>query len=775
MTTTPPLPPGPRSPDPGTPGPRRPAAVPAAAGETALLLMHLAVVGGFARLYADGSFLVELVVFVVVAHVLAVACRRTELPARVAALVAVAGAALTATWLLFPDTTRFGLPGTETWSVAGEAVQFGRQQFEEVTAPAPVLVGFQLAAGIALWAAVWLADWAAYRLRATIEAVAPAAVIFVLASLLGSGEHQLVSAVAFSGAALLFLASHRARRCELDRAWLTGSVRTGPRSMLRAGVAVGAVGLLAGAVAGPRLPGNEADPVVGLQGSTDQGTDRTTISPIIDLRQRLVSQSDDQFFTVTATDRSYWRLTSLDRFDGRIWSSGGQFAPAQGRLGLDVGPDEGREILQEIEIDALAAIWAPAAYQVSQLRESNEAVRWDPASSTLIVDDADATSDGLRYQVVSQVPEPNTDVLGASGTEDPPDIEERYEALPDGFPDVVARAANEVTEDATTRYDQVIALQTWFRTEFSYSLDVPAGHGDDAMVAFLDARQGYCEQFAGTFAAMARSLGIPARVAVGFTPGDVDPDAPNRYLVLGKHAHAWPEVWFPDSGWVAFEPTPGRGIPGAEPYTGVPEDQDATDAGADAAGPTTTAPPATVPDSTQPAPTEPAPTTAPPQDRRDPAVVVADEDGRGGPGPLARALLALGGIVVVGVVVTTIRAAVAARRWRAMGPAAAVLSAWGAGLGPVRWLTGQRPEPSETHHEFARRVAAPLGDLDAALTELAGLATGASWNPAGATGADVDRADNLAKDLRHRARAQQSAPRRLLGRLWSGEGFGRTG
>jgi transglutaminase-like putative cysteine protease len=737
-----------------------------------LLLVHLAVVGGFARLYADGSFLIELVVFVVVAHVLAVACRRAELPAPAAALVAVAGAALTATWLLFPNTTRFGLPGTETWSAAGEAVRFGRQQFEEVTAPAPVLVGFQLAAGIALWAAVWFADWAAYRLRATIEAVAPAAVIFVFASLLGSGEHQLVSAVAFSGAALLFVAGHRARRSEIDRAWLTGSLRTGPRTVLRAGVAVSAVGLLAGAVVGPRLPGTEADPVVGFEGSTDQGTDRTTISPIVDLRQRLVNQSDEQFFTVSATDRSYWRLTSLDRFDGRIWSSGGQFSPAEGRLGLDVGPDEGREIVQKIEIDALAAIWAPAAYQVSQLRESNEAVRWDPASSTLIVDDADATSDGLRYQVVSQVPEPNPDVLGASGIEDPPDIEERYEALPDGFPEVVARAAEEVTGDAITRYDQVIALQDWFRTEFTYSLEVPAGHGDDAMVAFLEARQGYCEQFAGTFAAMARSLGIPARVAVGFTPGDTDPDAPDRYLVLGKHAHAWPEVWFPDSGWVAFEPTPGRGIPGAEPYTGVPEDQDASDGGADAAGATTTAPPATAPDTT-----EPAATSAPPQDRQDRTapVTAADEDGGGGPGPLARALLALGGIVVVGVAVTTIRGAVAARRWRAMGPAAAVLSAWGSGLGPVRWLTGQRPEPSETHREFARRVAAPLGDLDAALTELAGLATGASWNPAGATGADVARAGALATDLRHRARAQQSAPRRLLGRLWSGEGFGRTG
>ena len=104
-----------------------------------------------------------------------------------------------------------------------------------------------------------------------------------------------------------------------------------------------------------------------------------------------------------------------------------------------------------------------------------------------------------------------------------------------------------------------MALQDWFRTNFDYSLDSPAGHGDDALVDFLESGVGYCEQFAGAYAAMARSLGIPARVAVGFTPGNEDPDDPGLYRVLGRHAHAWPEVYFPGTGWVAFEPTPGRG------------------------------------------------------------------------------------------------------------------------------------------------------------------------------------------------------------------------
>ena len=72
---------------------------------------------------------------------------------------------------------------------------------------------------------------------------------------------------------------------------------------------------------------------------------------------------------------------------------------------------------------------------------------------------------------------------------------------------------------------------------------------------------------------MARSLGLPARVAVGFTVGEADPDDPDLYVVRGRHAHAWPEVYLSGVGWVAFEPTPGRGAPGAQNYTGLAENQ----------------------------------------------------------------------------------------------------------------------------------------------------------------------------------------------------------
>ncbi|MEZ5228053.1 MAG: transglutaminase-like domain-containing protein [Acidimicrobiales bacterium] len=95
----------------------------------------------------------------------------------------------------------------------------------------------------------------------------------------------------------------------------------------------------------------------------------------------------------------------------------------------------------------------------------------------------------------------------------------------------------------------------------------------DPIEQFLAERIGFCQQFSGTFAAMARSLGIPARVAVGFTWGDPVDGKPNTYRVTGRHAHAWPEVYFEGFGWVAFEPTPGRGAPGAT-HTGLDPRQD---------------------------------------------------------------------------------------------------------------------------------------------------------------------------------------------------------
>ena len=101
-----------------------------------------------------------------------------------------------------------------------------------------------------------------------------------------------------------------------------------------------------------------------------------------------------------------------------------------------------------------------------------------------------------------------------------------------------------------------MALQTYFRatTNFTYDTRVAPSRSDDAVWDFLQSTRGYCVQFATSMAIMARTLDIPARVAVGFLPGESDRNG--SYVVSGQQTHAWPELYFEGYGWVRFEPTP---------------------------------------------------------------------------------------------------------------------------------------------------------------------------------------------------------------------------
>ena len=747
--------------------------------QVALVLIHLSVVLGFARLYDDGSFFPVLAAYVIGAHLLAVSARRLRIPAPAVALIAVAGAALATGWLLFPGSTRFGLPTGETLDLSREAVRISRAQFDQVTAPTSITPGFQLMAGLALWCSVWFADWAAFRLRATIEAVAPPTVLFTFGALLGSGQHQFSSATFFTATVLLFTSAHRAWRAELDGDWLTTSPAVGPRALLRAGVVLAGLALVTGALVGPRLPGAESDALISWRGSRGGSGNRTTVSPIVDLRKRLVNQSNTELFTVTAQRRSYWRLTSLDRFDGQLWSSGGQFSQAEGLLrSSSPNLDRARDNRQTITVSGLSAIWVPVAFEARTISQSSEALRWDPESATLIVEasggDAENTSDGLQYSVISEAPQLDPTILRRAGSSDSSAIEDRYGGLPDDFPGVASQAAREATQGAVGRYEKALALQNWFRSNFTYSLDVPAGNGDDALVEFLGSRLGYCEQFSGAYAAMARSLGIPSRVAVGFTPGQANTgttsdDDPTTFTVRGRHAHAWPELWFPGVGWVPFEPTPGRGIPGAESYTNVAEAQDSS-------GPTVSAVPSTSTSTTAVATATTVatnPTTTVPTP--DPSLVTAAVDnGPRGPNGPARLLLALGLFALAYLAAVLVAPRVAERRRLAAAtPAAVVLDAWHQVLAPVRWLTGLQPRAAETHVEFAERAAAPLGTCNEPLGHLAVLATTAAWDPAGASVGDAQKAQGLAQELRADVTERQSQVQRLRRRLSLREAFDR--
>jgi transglutaminase-like putative cysteine protease len=295
-------------------------------------------------------------------------------------------------------------------------------------------------------------------------------------------------------------------------------------------------------------------------------------------RPRLLDQADVELFTVRSPRAGYWPLTALDEFDSRIWRSSYGTDDADGQLPRAVDSEVPAEtVTQTVSVSALAAVWLPAAFEPAAIDAGVTEVGWDEASSTLLVERDAATSDGLTYQVQSAIPQWTAAELRTASTDVPDDVADRYLQLPDHLDPAVEALARDVTAAAATPYDQALALQDFLRT-FAYDLDVPPSNANDALTAFLfDTRRGYCQQVAGAFAAMARSIGIPTRVTVGFTPGIQDRHDPTLFRVRGEHAHAWDEIYLDRFGWVIVDPRPGRAPPRAEDWLGVPAQQDAPD------------------------------------------------------------------------------------------------------------------------------------------------------------------------------------------------------
>lgn len=141
-----------------------------------------------------------------------------------------------------------------------------------------------------------------------------------------------------------------------------------------------------------------------------------------------------------------------------------------------------------------------------------------------------------------------------------PEIRAEYTKVPDNLPPVVADRARQVTQGTKDDYSRAVKLQDYFAVNggFRYNTRTASGTGPQAVARFLDDKEGFCIHFAFSMAAMSRTLGIPARVAVGFTPGEKQSDG--SVNVSMRDAHAWPELYFEGVGWTRFEPTPRSGL-----------------------------------------------------------------------------------------------------------------------------------------------------------------------------------------------------------------------
>jgi transglutaminase-like putative cysteine protease len=730
------------------PAPRTPSPSPLVevGAELALIAVSVSAVLSLARLFSSGAFLPPVLLAAVASHALAWICRHRGLGAVARAVLSGIGLVAAVAWLVEPHTTRYGIPGGATWTAMGEDLRLAWAQFGEVKAPAEPLRGFVLASVLAAWVMAGAADAFAFRMRARFEAMAPAFTLFVFASILGADRLRLATTALYLGSVLAFVLWSEAARRSGTGAWFAGRARDGDVAVLRQGTAMGLVALAVALIVGPHLPGaGSAGLVSWRDGENGRSRSRVTVSPLVDIRGRLVDQANFELFTVRADAASYWRLTSLERFDGTIWSSLGTYQSTKGALGggTAVMRESARPLAQDYAIGALGSIWLPAAYLPDRVTGVKGA-RYDRDSSSVLAEAN--TADDLRYQVLSTQPQLTPAQLVAATGVIPDDVAERYLDLPEDFPPDVAAEARRQTQGATTAYEKAKALQDWFRQDFTYDTDISAGHDHNAMRRFLVARRGYCEQFAGTYAAMARVLGIPARVAVGFIPGD--PFGDGRFHVAGRHAHAWPEVYLGGVGWVSFEPTPGRSSPGTEAYTGIsPTPQDNR---TETTTPTTT-PSTTTPD-TRPGPEEE-------EEASESSSAVEAQSGLSRWTVLLLTLVLLATVVGGGLPLAR-RWAVNRRRAAASTPSDRVLVAWQEAQ-EVMAQAGHRRRPWETAIEYAFRAGAVAGPAEPDLVRLAETSTVAGFSPEGVPSDAATGASRAAAAVARALRSRCGAVRRL--------------
>ena len=723
-----------------------------ASTELALAGVTLAACLGLSRVFADASFLPPLVLIAGVAHLVAIVSRRRGLPGPVVALVVSVAGIVVTSLVLYPFATWWGLPGPDIVRTIGDDLQDAWSTFLDLAPPVPVRRGFLVIIAAVLWPLVAMADRAAFVNRSPALALVPAGALFVATSLFEGARHRIITTMLFALATLVFVAVHR---IDLSRGepvealghWLPHDHTRGAWAMGRAGAALAAGVVVATAVIGPNIPGVDGAALVDWRTTSGDGGSRITVSPLVDIRTRLVELSAQEVFTVRSPVRAYWRLTALDTFTGTIWASNGSYEEAEGAVpGEPTTAGPTTEALQRFSVTGLEALWLPAAFEARRISAPTD-VRWDAESSTLVVDDDRATSDELAYDVLSAVPTYDPALLRTATDPPPAPIADRYLALPRDFSEEARTLATGVVAGTSTDYDAALALQNFFRDNFEYSTDVGAGHSASDIDDFLDperGRVGYCEQFAGTYAALARAVGIPARVAVGFTPGDVDDEG--IFHVRGEHAHAWPEVHLTGIGWVPFEPTPTRGAPGAEGFTGVPEQQATPIEGTSgpAPFPTVTAGPGSAGPETPDSIPEPADS--------------GDQGSRDSSPSVTRWLVRVAVVVAVlaaayGVLVPTGHLL---RRWRrrrraGRGPAPAVRGAWTEAT--EAWARAGVPVgPADTPLEIGRNADAALGSPEPTGAALAGLASRVAYG-AGDTSPDTaEVARSLARASIDRAR-----------------------
>lgn len=537
----------------------------------------------------------------------ALAHRRPRLRDPLVMLVQVAAVGLAGTVMLAGETTRFGvLPTGTSFRLIGARLAQSVEEIATGVAPIPGTLPMATALGLTFAIVAILVDQLVGS-RLIVLAVLLTSLVGVMPMLISFGSVNIAWFLLQSVMILLLLrfgARHDAHA---------------PKGVsVPVATSAGAVAVAVTLVLAPMLPMASALPGTGPM---------LTVNADLRLGDDLRRPEGIEALTLvtSAAVPPYLRMATLSRFDGDVWRPDrGDRVPLRAGFGKREWGEDIRTEESQVSVRVLGVSSNRLPVPYAPVRLSGVDGVWSavPENRTVVSRTSDAA--GADYTVNAVTPVPTREQIRASraaGAAEPD--------LPEDLPPIIADLAREVTSVAETDYDRLVSLQNWFRDEFSYSLDAPVdegfdGTGADAVATFLEKRTGYCIHFAGAFALMASSLGMPVRIVIGYLPGNETDQRRGDdvvYSVTSDQLHSWPEVHFEGIGWVPFEPTATLGVPTA--FAPASSDSGAG-GGADAPEPTAapTTGPSTAPTDSDGLENDPGAGGAVPLQRLDPTPVM---------------------------------------------------------------------------------------------------------------------------------------------------------
>ena len=557
----------------------------------ALLVLLMTGCTALGAVLAGSSWWLVLLIVASVVLVGAAGLRRAGVHRLVVPLVSL-GALIVLLTLFFGGGTGllWLIPTGDTVARFTDLATDGVRSIQTQGTPAQVLDGilFLLAVGVGLLAI--LMDLLAITLGRPALAGIPALVPVAVPGFVVSAGADWFVLVATAAAYLLLLrVDVHLRGMQVNRqAGGRDTATTGATGAVRGAIAIGAIGIVGSLVfslSAPVISG-------GAFGSRPDGAlFGTGVSQMIELGQdlRRPKAGPALHYRTTAVEQPYLAMLTLDDIKGTTWLP--RAAEVDEELTVDsIANPPGlservarTEVSTIISIDGVRTDMLPVP--VPATRVDGLTGDWFWNDDTRAISSTGSTTSGQRYAVTSLELQPTREQLRESGSRYPVSIEPSL-FLPMGTPEIIGDTARRVSLGAESNYDAAVAVQDYLRgIEFSYDTEAPVddgydGGGADVVATFLDVKRGYCVHFASAMALMSRSLGIPARIVLGYLPGTRTStviDGLNRYNVDSHDLHSWPELYFVGVGWVPFEPTPGRGTvpdyaaPESATSTGAPE------------------------------------------------------------------------------------------------------------------------------------------------------------------------------------------------------------